>query len=204
MTLFAISCKFFFQILAYLEEKKNVQPLWLLHQYSTALFKDSLGMHISYYDSSADTANVCFPASLRHTNVLKQISTLHSVVCVSIQKLYTMSCSRGSSCKDNTDATIYSKLVTSHYLKFREFLVTVLVYLNKCFNTARSLIYCIKFNLKDQCCIGWNLALCYEQKKKKAFKKSDTMARDHTYDKFTHKAPYFFITKDCVNIQIKL
>lgn len=50
------------------------------------------------------------------------------------------------------------------YLKFREFLVTVLVYLMKCFNTARSLIYCIKFNLKDQRCIGWNLALCNKGK----------------------------------------
>lgn len=46
------------------------------------------------------------------------------------------------------------------YLEFRELLVIVLVYLTKCFNTARSLIYCIKFNLKDECCIWWNLALC--------------------------------------------
>lgn len=70
MTFFAISCKFFFQILAYLEEKRKVQPLGLLCQYSTAIFKDAWGINISYCDSSADRSNVCFPASLRHTNVL--------------------------------------------------------------------------------------------------------------------------------------
>lgn len=32
-------------------------------------------------------------------------------------------------------------------------------------------------------------------KEKKAFKKSDTMVRDHTYDKFTHKASYFLLQK---------
>lgn len=113
-----------------------------------------------------------------------------------------MNCSRGSSCKDNTDAStptvlliIYSKLVTSYYLKFREFLVTVLVYFIKCFNAAGSLIYCIKFNLKDQCCVRWNLALCYEYKKKKPL-------RNHTlWSEITHmidlqvKCLIFFLQK---------
>lgn len=70
MTFFAISCKFFFQILTYLEEKKKVQPLWLLRWHSTAIFKDTWGIYVSYSDSGADMSKVCFPASLRHTNVL--------------------------------------------------------------------------------------------------------------------------------------
>lgn len=47
-----------------------------------------------------------------------------------------------------------------NYLGFRELPVVVRVYLLKCFNAPWSFGHSVKFNLKHQCCVGWNLAFC--------------------------------------------
>lgn len=60
MTFFAISCKFFFQILAYLEEKKK-SPIIVTFMpvLNLAFFKETGSIQVVYCDSSADTSTVC-------------------------------------------------------------------------------------------------------------------------------------------------
>lgn len=167
MTFFSISCKFFFQILAYLEGKKKSTIVAFIPELSSYL-QEHWGIRVSNCDCSVGMSEVTFLLCLGHISRVKQMSAWHCIVCLSIQKLSIMNSIKSSSCKDNTIKVSpkfykYNPFkITSNYLEFRELLVTVLVYLMKCFNTARSLIYCVKFNLKDECCIWWNLALCYE------------------------------------------
>lgn len=51
-----------------------------------------------------------------------------------------------------------------NYLVFGELSVIVSIYLFECFNAPWSFGHSIKFNLEDQCCIGWNLAFSYRNK----------------------------------------
>lgn len=76
MTFFAISCKFFFQILAYLEGKKKKPKktiVTFIPELSSYL-QEHWGIRVSNHDCSVGMSEVTFLLHLGHTGRVKQMS----------------------------------------------------------------------------------------------------------------------------------
>lgn len=113
MTFFAISCKFFFQILTYLEGKKKKSTIVaFIPENSAAIFKNTR-LYVWVTDCSVGMSEVTFLLCLGQTSRVKQMSAWQCIVGLSIQKLSVMNCIKSSSCKDNVMIKVSPKFINT-------------------------------------------------------------------------------------------